>query len=365
VSADAVPVMRLSTHTSRLSDLSRRQALLVLVATAAVIVIGLLTATKLVDRTEGVGFDHTDAGLYEAVAARVAHGESYYSAAAEEQRERGYPLRPFVTVREPALAYLTAAVGGAQNARIVLAGLALATAALMTWRLERIAPGRLAWWTSALLIAVTVGALVGRVQAATHEVWAGMLMAISLVVRGKQRWVPSVVFGLLAVVIRELALPYLVVMALLAWRQGRRREAYGWLAAIAVFAVAFAAHALLVYGQVGGSDPQSQGWLRFGGWPFVLDLVRRSSFLAFLPAWMTAVAVPLALLGWASRRSEMAERVVLVVTVYLAAFMVIGRTENVYWGILFVVILIPGLAFGPSAIGQLVTRIRRPVPSSG
>lgn len=46
------------------------------------------------------------------------------------------------------------------------------------------------------------------------------------------------------------------------------------------------------------------------------------------------------------------------VAMFVCAFMIIGRPENVYWGILFVMLLIPGLAFAPTALGRLTTRLR-------
>lgn len=135
-----------------------------------------MTSLDLVDTTRGVDPDRTVAALYRAVIARMGDGENYYRAVAEEHRERGYPLPPFVTVREPTLAYATAAVGGPRNLLFVLGGLAFATAAAMSLRMEAIAPGRLSWWASALLAALTAGALVGDKQVVTHEVWAGMLV---------------------------------------------------------------------------------------------------------------------------------------------------------------------------------------------
>lgn len=99
-------------HASRFVSWHRLPAVALLFATCALIVYGLFAGIDIVDRTADLDSDRTDAALYVAVAARVADGENYYRAAATEHRERGYPLRPFVTVREPALAYVTAVVGG-------------------------------------------------------------------------------------------------------------------------------------------------------------------------------------------------------------------------------------------------------------
>ena len=341
-------------HASRFVSWHRLPAVALLFATCALIVYGLFASIDIVDRTADLDSDRTDAALYVAVAARVADGENYYRAAATEHRERGYPLRPFVTVREPALAYVTAVVGGPDRMMRVLGVLAFVVSVAMVWRLEGSASGRVSWWSSALLTAVTAGALVGHIQAVTHEVWAGMLIALSLALRTEKRFAASIGLGLAAVLVRELALPYLLVMAFFAWREGKRREAYAWTGAVAAFAVAFTVHAAFVHAQVGATDPASEGWLRFGGWPFVLDLVRRSSFLGTLPGWVGAAVMPLALLGWSSRRTPFADRVIVTIGAYLCAFMLIGRPENVYWGIMFVLLLIPGVAFAPMAVVDLL-----------
>lgn len=343
---------------SRFATWGPIRALALLLAIGAFIVWGLIGGLHLVDRTEGVPTDRTDAALYAAVAERVSDGENYYGAAATEHRDRGYPLRPFVTVREPALAYVEAVLGGPGRMLGALIVVAIAAAGAFVLRLERTASGKHAWWASAALVAATVVPLVGPMQAMMHEVWAAMLILLSLALRGDKRFWASVGFGLAAVLVRELALPYLLIMTLFAWHDGKRREAMAWLAAIAVFAIAFAAHAALVLDQVAGSDSVSEGWLRFGGWPFVLDLLRRSSFLAVLPGWVAAGAVPLALLGWLSRSTPLADRAFVTIGAFVGAFMIIGRTENSYWGILFVMLLLPGLAFAPTATKQLARAAR-------
>ena len=54
---------------------------------------------------------YTDFQLYADITAKVAAGTPYHQAAAEVQRAHGYPLRPFVTMRPPALFVLAARLG--------------------------------------------------------------------------------------------------------------------------------------------------------------------------------------------------------------------------------------------------------------
>lgn len=84
--------------------------------------------------------------------------------------------------------------------------------------------------------------------------------------------------------------------------------------------------------------------------------------LGAMPVWTGAVVVPLALLGWLSRRGDFANRVTLGLFTYAAAFLCVGRPGNFYRGFLFVVVLMPGLAFAPSALGVLCRTIAQPEP---
>ena len=52
--------------------------------------------------------ERVEMDLYRAIDARVAAGENYYEAAAEEHREFGIPTSPFVTIRTPVLAWTSA-----------------------------------------------------------------------------------------------------------------------------------------------------------------------------------------------------------------------------------------------------------------
>jgi hypothetical protein len=52
-----------------------------------------------------------DADLYRRIAASVADGHSYYAAAIALQRENGFPVQPFMTVRLPGLTLIVATFG--------------------------------------------------------------------------------------------------------------------------------------------------------------------------------------------------------------------------------------------------------------
>ena len=69
-----------------------------------------------------------DLQLYDRIAGRVATGESYYTAAIEEQRAADFPVRPAVAVRLPTMAFLAALMGPEALGALLLLGAAVAGA---------------------------------------------------------------------------------------------------------------------------------------------------------------------------------------------------------------------------------------------
>lgn len=326
----------------------------VLLALAALILGGLVLAATPIPPERFTSADpmKTDGALYGAIAARVAEGEGYYAAAVAEHRARGYPLRPFVTVRLPTLAWLLAGLGPFWAALLLnLLVVATITAAAMRLR-ESVA-------TLPAQIAATACAAAGAILLAQadfvvwHEVWAGLLVALSLACRTERRFAASLACGLAAVAIRELAAPYLAVMAVVALLEGRRREALAWLGAIALAALGLALHARGVATHVRPDDLASPGWTRFGGWRLVLTMIRATSPLDFLPLPAAAVVVPLGLFGWAARGDPTGTRGILTLAGYCCAFSVVGRENNAYWGLLLSPLLFTGLAFAPASLRDL------------
>ena len=259
-------------------------------------------------------------------------------------------------MRPPALAFLLAPLPGEGARRLLLGVLALAV--LGAWAVRLRAEGLRPVPLTLGLIALTTGLLsVAATQAyAMHEQWAGLLIALSLALHRPERWGWSLAFGLAAALIRELAAPYLLVMATMAFVERRPREGAAWLASLAVFAGALAAHAHAVSLYVLSTDIHSAGWLSLGGWPFLLHALQWNSVLAAGPAWLAVALAPLALLGAASWRGPLGARLGLIVLGYVAGLMVFGRPENVYWGLIIVPLLSVGLIKAPQAL----LRIARP-----
>jgi hypothetical protein len=301
-----------------------------------------------------VDLTRTDLALYKAIAGRVGQGESYYSAATAEQRARNYPLRPVVTVRLPTLAW-TIGTLGPDTAALVLRVLAITAIAALALRLRAISGSKPVWAAVTCIAAASMILLTVPAMTFWHESWAALLIALSLACRSRDHWAASVAFGLAAAFSRELALPYLCVMALLALRERNRAECVAWAAAILIFFAAFAAHALALFAHLQSGDPVSPGWASAGGWAFILGMVQRCTLFALLPLPVIAIAIPLALLGWAGLGNGSGDRAGLLLIIYVIAFAFIGRPDNFYWGIMLAPLLPIGLAFAPAALRDLAS----------
>lgn len=331
-----------------------------LLAVLAVLIVGGLTHPPVQDPTGQPGGG--DASLYRLVAERVGHGQPYHQAAAEEQRGGGYPLRPFSAMRQPLLAVIGATLGpkGADLA-LCLLGVPASVATVMRLGTGLQRPAR---EVAILLAATASGLLLQPGMWVWHEAWAGLLIALALAVRTDHRWWPAVLLGLIAALIRELAFPFLAVMAFLAWTDGRRSEAAAWSAAMLCAIGALAWHAAMVASVVRPGDGISPGWLVLGGWRFDLTLARQSALLVFLPPRAAAILLPLAMLGWAGWRSGYALRVTLMLGAWLTAFLFVGRPDNGYWGFLLAPLLPIGLALAPAALRDIIRSAAPLAPTS-
>lgn len=300
----------------------------------------------------------SDLGLYDAVAERVRHGGDYYQAAAQEMRARpGYPLRPFVTVRPPLLAELQATLP-----RVVATALLylLIVAVALAWmvRITEAFPDGAARIVAGLLLG---GGLVTAIQPflfTSHEVWASLLIALSLGILRPGRWVEAVALALAAMLIRELSALYAVVMLAFALFEGARREATGWAVALGVFAAALAAHAWAVAQVTGPLDLASDGWTGFNGVWFFVQTIRHATVLEAFPYLLAIPLVILALLGWASWRDPVATRMFATASAYGLLIALAARLDNFYWGLMIAPVFLLGLAFAPDGVRDLVRAAR-------
>lgn len=297
--------------------------------------------------------DRADVLLYQQIAAGVRGGGNYYAVAAEAQRQNGYPVRPFVTMRLPTLALVQAWL----PAPLVFALIAaIAAATLFAWyaRLGSILPR-----TTPRLIGVILLGLGGMIcvrpdLVAFHEVWAGLLVALSLALWRPGAWLPAVGIAACAMLIRETAALYVIVMAAAAWLSGDRREAAGWGAALGLLALAVVAHAYGWSQVVRPDDPVGPGWAGMLGFGFFAKTITLLTALAPLPELLAVSLVALAIFGWMGWRDPLAVRVVAVLAAYATLISLFCRTDTYYWGLMVAPFTLIGLVFVPDALGDLI-----------
>jgi hypothetical protein len=262
---------------------------------------------------------------------------------------RSYATRPVFNWRLPTLAWLNALPPSPRWGQVGLWIVGLMVIGIWTAAIGVHIPR--ATIPNALGVAAATVAIL-QVDNATylHEVWAGLLIAASLGSWALRRTTLSIFLAFLALLIRELALPYVLVMAALALGDSKRREAAAWTFVTVVFLAYWAWHLRQVLANM-PAEGLRNAWLVAGGWPFVLTASRCSVFLMFLPASLVAVAVPFAWAGFWQWSNVAGRRIAIVLTAYFAMFMLIGRPDNWYWGFL-VAPLIPigfvGYFFDPA-----------------
>ena len=246
---------------------------------------------------------HEDFELYRAIEGRVAAGQDYYQAAVTEQRARNYPLRPGLTVRLPTLATAHALLG-----RNVMQGLSvlllLATAAAWWIRLGAEPGGKRIRPYAVLLIFVASALVLNRDLQVLHEIWAGVLVALSLGLHRPGKWAASLAVAAIAIAVRELALPFVMLMGALAFWRRDLREGLAWSALFIAYLLGLLLHVSAISAQVGPADPMGPGWLAVDGYAGFLSKTVLSSQLRFLPHWIAAPLVVLAVLGWAGWRTD-------------------------------------------------------------
>ncbi|EKS35663.1 hypothetical protein [Afipia clevelandensis] len=299
-----------------------------------------------------------DIALYKRIVAHVEGGESYYTVAIRELRDNNYPLRPFVVVRPPVLAVALAVISEEMTRRALLAALAGITFLAWAWRLRAIVTSPVLYAFSLMIIATGIAPAIVPQAWPLHEVWAGLLIALSLAVRRPNAWIVAVILGVAAAIIRELATAYLLAMMVMAFRDGCRKEAAAWALGLLIFAATLAVHAHHVNALVTAADPASPSWLRIGGWPFVLQTTQWNLLLEAAPRWVGVIVVPLALAGLTGRRDAFGQRVMLVVFGYVAAFIFVGRDNNSYWGLMIAPLWPLGLVTVWPALARCVADLR-------
>jgi hypothetical protein len=342
-----------------------------LVAATAWLLAVALTQETIPHRSAGVAASAReapgDAEFYLTVVRRVRAGDNYYDAVAEELVRRGYPPHSVLNWRTPVYAWLNGTPAGPVGGQVVLVLAALATLLLAHTAVRQ--GGGTARARGAVLLLVGPFAWCAFPDICLFtELWAGMLIALSVCAGAVGRWRLAVLAGLAALFFRELALPHCLVALALAFRGRRWAEGMGWLAGLVAYGVFFTFHALAAARRLAQADVlHASGWLQYGGTAFVLLTTQINYFLlVLLPAWVAAFYLPLGLLGLAGWRGPAGARAFWTALAFVAAFTLIGfKPHNAYWGLLYAPLLALGLAWAPAALSDVLAALRQPVHRVG
>jgi hypothetical protein len=296
----------------------------------------------------------TDVDLFRKVVLRVHSGESTHDAFERVFKEYEYPVCSVFNYRTPLHPWLIGNLPSLSWGRAMLAAIILATTLIAYTSLRRHGSGPRAAFAVFLMLGVFAYCFVDDMYLYT-EVWAGTLIVLSVCAYDlNHRWF-AIAAGLIALFFRELALPYVLVAALIDWRQGRRRETLAWGTGLALYGLYLALHILAVAPRIspGSSLFHGSAWLNFEGIPFILATCRINLLLLVSPRWVAALYLPLSLVGLVGWRGETSLRIGTVIGLYLATFTVVGGLYNAYWGLLYAPLLPLGLVWAPASLRDL------------
>ncbi|MDR3632832.1 MAG: hypothetical protein P4L84_03295 [Isosphaeraceae bacterium] len=296
----------------------------------------------------------TDHVAYRHIALRVRARESYYEAASRELRFHHFPTRSVFNWRTPLYAWSLGALPAPEVAWPLLVAISLTSGLMAALLMVRDFP-RPARLLAMLSVIVASGWCLHPPIAFYTEVWCGHLIFISLCLASRGWLVVGAAIGLLALFLRELALPYCAIAAAIACATRRRLEAFVWLLGLLAYGFYFARHhrevaRLGTVAKLSGDD-----WIAFGGLKFLLATCRMSFPLALAPAWLLAIYLTLSLIGLFGLRGEIGLRTGLVVLTYALAFSIVGQDFNSYWGWVYTPLLSLGVALSPYGLRNLLT----------
>lgn len=296
-----------------------------------------------------------DLRCYYAIAERIHAGEGYYQAARQELQTRGYATDSVFNWRLPFLATLLGTLPSPEAGRVIVILLSF----FSLWLWVDVATKRMSFPRAALGVIPLAGSAVYSFIAiifVMHELWAGILISISLLAHGKGWRKLSMTAGIVALFIRELALPFVAVMFLASLADRNRKEAVAWLLGTLAFFSVLAVHAIQVHDLThSNANFNFAQWLALSGWDYVLATIQVHPFLFVFPSWCTAVLAPLALLGFLAWRDAMGKRVGLTIAAYILIFLFIGRNNNAYWGLLYCNLVPLGLLYAPVVLSDILS----------
>jgi hypothetical protein len=340
---------------TRFANLKTTSAVIVIMAVFAAIGLGMLFPSPRLPERGKTGRDFL---IYESIVKRIHDGEGYYEAAGSVLRSLGLPTKSAFNWRLPSLAWVMGRLPTISTSHYIAIILSVITLGIWISLLRNFSLGK-KFFASLLLFGPVIHALLSLVFL-LHEFWAGTLIALSVVAYARGWRLVSLTSGILALFLRELALPFVCVMAITSYIEKHRRETLFWILGIIGFGLFLTIHSVIIHSLITQRDLiYKEGWIVFGGWPFVLNTVQMHPFLILAPSWVSAVVLPLSLLGLIGWSGPLGFRIASIITVYVSAFLFVGKSFNIYWGIMYVNLLPLGLLYVPYCLRDLWNSLRR------
>jgi hypothetical protein len=192
-----------------------------------------------------------DAATYANIIDRMRAGEGYYQAAHSELIANGYGTRSVFNWRTPFYLSLLSMLPSWQDAMWLVLGLALC-AALAIGKLVFDEAGLWVVVPLALVLPVAFFGYLVPSWAMLSEAPAGLLILLAIALRGLGWRGGATVSGLLALFVRELAAPFVLVLVGWAALDHRKDEIRAWSIGLAAYGAYFAWHAYSVTCRPGG-----------------------------------------------------------------------------------------------------------------
>jgi hypothetical protein len=272
-----------------------------------------------------------DLELYKAEVDQMQTGKNYYDIAASELVQRGYPTRSVFNWRTPFPMILIAKLGVVPTHLILIAVASLMILFAMPALYKSSGLGGVVFGTLGLLGASLPIGLNNAWY--LPEVWSGLFVGFSLVLYYSDRRYLAVAMGIVALFLRELAAPYVIVSFLIAKKQKHFAEYAGWCAGGVLYALFYCWHLSKVVPRIELDAIAHQGsWIAYGGAPFLISCVQMNIFLLLIPQAFSAIVLTLALAGWSGAMTDWEKRAAWVGVSYIFAFAVVGMPINQYWG---------------------------------
>ncbi len=357
--------MASTTITSNFARLSPWQARGVLIALLALLGAGMWkspTPPPLCDvRAENA--KSGDVFLYMTEIKRIHVGENYYHVAAEELVTQGYPTASVFNWRTPLPMWLIGKLPDPLVGRLILIAACIAMLLMAFEAAAREQPNvyRLAMPMAALLIGPMLPCFQGDVFVLT-EVWAGIMIALSLCAYGVELRFLGATAALAALFFRELALPYCVLGLALALWQRRPKESTVYVVGLIGWMVFYALHCWTVSHLItAAAEAHPHGWVRFGGLTFIIAVTQMNPCLVLLPVWVTVIFFALSMIGFAARQTAWTERITLTACLYVVAFSFVGQEFNRYWGLMIAPLFCFGIVRAPAALWDLWHAAQLPI----